>query len=208
MRTIIAPAIIANSQEELNNMLGSVKGNASRIMLDVMDGIFVPSKSLDFHFLLPGGFEYEAHLMVDDPTKYLRKLNPKIELVSIHYESSSDLKSKIHKFIDAGLRVLIAINPSSSICSITQFLDSVEGVLVMAVNPGRYGSPFLSESLEKIRELRHLKPSMEIEVDGGMNPINAKAAKEAGATIIASGSYIMKSSNKKAAIEELIHAVA
>jgi ribulose-phosphate 3-epimerase len=189
-------------------MLGSVKGNASRIMLDVMDGIFVPSKSLDFPFLLPGGFEYEAHLMVDEPTKYLRKLNPKIELVSIHYESSGDLKSNIQKFIDAGLRVLIAINPSSSICSISQLLDSVEGVLVMAVNPGYYGSQFLPESLEKIRELRQLKPSIEIEVDGGMNPINAKAAKRAGATIIASGSYIMKSPNKKAAIDELIQAVA
>ncbi|MBM3292253.1 ribulose-phosphate 3-epimerase [Candidatus Bathyarchaeota archaeon] len=208
MRTIISPAIIANTQEELSGMLSSVKGYASRIMLDIMDGVFVPSKSLDFPFLLPTGFEYEAHLMVDDPTKYLRRLNSKIEVVSIHYESKGNIISSIQQFKEAGFRVLIALNPSTSFETIKQFLDSVEGILVMTVNPGFYGAPFLPECLDKIREIKQLKPSLEVEVDGGMNPINARAAKDAGATIIASGSYIMKSADKKAAIEELMKAVS
>ncbi|MBN1682287.1 ribulose-phosphate 3-epimerase [Candidatus Bathyarchaeota archaeon] len=207
MRIIIAPAIIANSQQELSKMLSSIKSHASRVMLDIMDGIFVPTKSLDFPFMLPEGFEYEAHLMVQEPLNYLRNLNQKISIVSLHYESSGDLKSNIQKFTDAGFRVLIAINPPTPVNSILEYLDYIDGITVMTVNPGYYGSPFLPETLDKIREIRKNNSKIEIEVDGGMNPINAKASKEAGATIIASGSYIMKSIDKKASINELYKAV-
>jgi ribulose-phosphate 3-epimerase len=200
---LVVPAIIASTQAELDGMLGRLKGKVRRVMLDVMDGRFVENRSLDFDFELPPCFEYEAHLMVENPLERIEGLAGKVGSVILHVETLVDIEAALKFVKGCGLKASLALNPQSGVEALRPHLGIVDGVLVMTVVPGRYGGRFLPETLSKCRELRELDDSIPIEVDGGMNPLNSKAAREAGARIIASGSYIMRSRDVDEAIRQL-----
>ncbi len=193
MEPLIVPAIIAQSQDELESMLERLRGKVDRVMLDVMDGVFVPNRSLDFEFVLPDGFEYEAHLMTVNPIERLQNLKGKVDIAIIHVESLSDINEAVERVRRLGLKVTLALNPDTGVSAVEPYLDEIDSVLVMTVSPGKYGGRYTPEALAKVRGIREIDPEIPIEVDGGMNPENARAAREAGANIIASGSFIMKS---------------
>lgn len=204
---MIVPAIIARSQGELEEMLDRVRGRARRVMLDVMDGEFVPGTSLDFDFELPLGFEYEAHLMVERPLEWLERNAGKIHITILHVETLDDIERALREAKGMGLRVALALNPETGLDAVVPYLGEVHGVLVMTVSPGRYGGRFLPETLRKVRRLREMDGAIPIEVDGGMSPENARRARDAGADIFASGSYILRSDDPGRAMEELREAV-
>jgi ribulose-phosphate 3-epimerase len=106
-----------------------------------------------------------------------------------------------------GLEVTLALNPGTKINAVLPFLGEVHAILVMTVFPGKYGGKFLPETLEKVRRLRRIDAVIPIEVDGGINPRNARLAKESGANIFASGSYIFKRDDVDRAVNELKKAV-
>jgi ribulose-phosphate 3-epimerase len=193
MEPLIVPAIIAQSQCELESMLERLRGKVDRVMLDVMDREFVDYTSLDFDFELLEGFEYEAHLMVVNPLERIGSLAGKVDSVILHVETLEDDRAAIGCVKNLGLKVILALNPETGVDKVEPYLGEVDGVLVMTVAPGRYGGRFLPETLVKCRRIRKIHSTIPIEVDGGMNPENARAAREAGANIIASGSFIMKS---------------
>lgn len=201
----VLPALIANSQEELDGMLSRLAGKVEWVMLDYMDGRFVASKSLMFDTRLTPGLKYEAHLMVENPFDYLNRLRGRVQVVIIHIESD-DFEKTVAEARVLGLEVAIAINPKTRIDELKPYLKKVDRVLVMTVEPGRYGAPFVIEALEKVKRLKKLAPNLPIEVDGAMNPENVKKAWEVGATIFASGSYIMKSPDIQKALKTLIEA--
>jgi len=190
---LIVPAIIAQSQGELESMLGRLRGKVDRIMLDVMDREFVDNTSLDFDFELPEGFEYEAHLMVVNPLERISDLAGKVDSIILHVETLDDIRAAIECVKNLELKVILAVNSETGVDRVEPYLGEVDGVLVMTVAPGRYGGRFLPETLAKCKKIRKMHSTLSIEVDGGMNPENARAAREAGANIIASGSFIMKS---------------
>jgi len=193
MEPIVVPAIIAQSQGELESMLELLRGKVERVMLDVMDGVFVLNRSLDFQFTLPEDFEYEAHLMVVEPLKRIGGMAGKVGSIILHVETLEDVRAAIECVKNLELKVILALNPETGVDKVEPYLGEVDGVLVMTVAPGRYGGRFLPETLVKCRRIRKMHSTLSIEVDGGMNPENARAAREAGANIIASGSFIMKS---------------
>lgn len=201
----VLPAIIANSQEELDEMLSRINGKLEWVMLDYMDGRFVASKSLMFDTRLKSGLKYEAHLMVENPSDYLNRLRGRAQVVIIHIESEGFDKA-VTEAGTLGFEVVIAINPGTGLDELEPYLNKVDRVLVMTVEPGRYGSQFVIEALEKVKRLRELVPNLPIEVDGAMNPENVRKAREAGANIFASGSYLMKSSDIQKALKTLIEA--
>jgi len=203
MKPAVVPAIIAGTQEELDQMLSKVINYADRIMLDIMDGIIVETHSLNFNFNLPSGPEYEAHLMVDTPIEYLQNLNEKISRVIIHVGKQSNNKNLAQEVRETGREFYAALNPEVDVSILRDWLSLLEGVLIMTVNPGRYGAKFIPEALEKVQKIRSWDKAIPIEVDGGMNPETAKLAVNAGATVIASGSYIMKSEDVELAIKQL-----
>ena len=205
MPPLIVPAIISRSQSELDVMLEKLKGKAERIMLDVMDGVFVQSRSLDFDFMLPEGFEYEVHMMTVDPIERIGTIAKKVDIAILHVETLHNIETSIENVRKLGLRLTLALSPEIGVGVIEPYLDKIDGVLVMTVNPGKYGSAFLPENLEKVRRIRELNADLPIEVDGGMNPENALLAHEAGADVIVSGSYILKSDDVNRAILELTH---
>ncbi len=169
-----------------------------------MDNKFVPNTSLWFNFNLPNqDIQYEAHLMISEPMPWVISHIDQIDMFLIHYESHVDLNKIISIIRDAGRSVGIVINPETSVDKIRSYLDVLDQVLVMTVTPGFYGSPFLPETLEKVRKIHHKYPNIDLEVDGGITVDTITAAAQAGANKFVSGSYIVKSLDSQKAIAQL-----
>jgi ribulose-phosphate 3-epimerase len=194
----IIPAIISQNQQELDQMLDKIKNFANNIMLDLMDGKFVKTFSLDFPMKLIKCHRYQLHIMAINPLERLKTIPEQVDTVILHIESLTDVKDAIKKTEKMGLKLFIALNPNTPIKVVEPYLDSIDGVLIMAVNPGQYGAEFLPEQLKKVRQLREKSPNLNIEVDGGMNDQTVGLAVASGANMIASGSFIMKSQNPEA----------
>lgn len=198
MNKTVVPAVIAKSQEELENILKKISGSAKLIQLDIMDGNFVPNHSLDFDFRLPAEkYEYEAHLMVNDPDEWILTFGKDVDTIIVHFESPGTSLNTIRSIKKIGKRACLAINPETEIASTADYLEALDQVLIMTVNPGFYGSPFLPEVMQKIKVLREMKPGLDIEVDGGITPDTIEMVCEAGANLFVSGSYLVKSDDMK-----------
>jgi len=200
----IIPAIIAKTQKELDERLLKVKDYVNTVQLDVMDDIFVPNTSLFFDFDLKGiDLSYEAHLMVQKPEEWIKNYADKVDTILVHYESSYDAKQVIQTVKDLGKRIGFVLNPETPASKLDPVIEKIDQVLVMTVNPGFYGSPFLAEMTEKIQTLRLKNPDLDIEVDGGITDKTIRKVYEAGANLFVSGSYIVKSDDVQRAIDSL-----
>jgi len=200
----IIPAIIAKTQDELDNLIDKLGVLVETAQLDIMDNRFVPNISLFFNFKLPkSSLKFEAHLMIEDPEIWIEKNYQKVDTILIHYESCNNPKKIIDEVKKRKKRVGFVLNPETPIKNILGFIDDIDQVLIMTVNPGFYGSPFLPEMLDKIRELRDIKPNIDIEVDGGITDKTIDLVNKAGANMFVSGSYIMKSDNVRKSIYNL-----
>ena len=200
----IIPAIIAKSQKEFEEKINKVKDFVDIIQLDFMDGIFVPNNSIDFDFKIPFSYcKFEAHLMIQDPLKWIEKHYKKVDTILVHFESCENPKKFIDIVREKNKRIGIVLNPETPIEFIEKYLDEIDQVLIMTVNPGFYGSPFLYEIIDKIKKIRKKCPNLDIEVDGGITDKTIGVVNHAGANLFVSGSYIIKSDNIKKAISNL-----
>lgn len=203
-RKMIIPAIIARTQKELDKHLSKVEGYSELVQLDIMDGTFVPNNSLDFDFDVSGSnISFEAHLMITDPMGWIEKNWWKVDTIIVHFESCEKPLDIIRFVKEKGKKIGFAIIPETAVNIVKPYLDDIDQLLIMTVNPGFYGSKFLPESLCKISEARKLKPYLDIEVDGGVTPDTIKLINDAGANMFVSGSYILKSDGIKEAIDPL-----
>lgn len=199
----IIPAIIAKDQTELNNQVQKLPPSIDTIQLDILDNTFIHNTSLNFEFSCPSQFICEAHLMIDDPYKWIKANHTKIDTVLIHYESPCDISSAISLAISKNLKVGIAVSPQTSIHSIIPFINSISQLLILTVTPGFYGGKFIPSIINKISQARHLFPNLDIEVDGSITPDTIKLCKVAGANMFVSGSYILNSPNSLQSINTL-----
>jgi ribulose-phosphate 3-epimerase len=196
MKKRIVPAVIAKSQEELDEIFQKISVHSELVQLDVMDAKFVPNRSLDFDFCLPQGkYIYEAHLMVEDPNAWIRSFGNRVDTIIAHFESATTSPETIQTIKNRGKKAALALNPETEIEQLFDYLDNLDQVLIMTVHPGSYGSPFLPEAMEKIKKLRQMRPEMDIEADGGIKPETIEMVDEAGANLFVSGSYLIKSDN-------------
>lgn len=200
----IIPAIIAKTQKELDERITKVMDFVDLIQLDFMDGRFVPNKSIDFDFKLPKTkCHFEAHLMINDPEVWIEKNYMKVDTILVHFESCKNHKKVIDLVKSKKKRMGFVLNPETSAKKIENYLNELDQVLIMTVNPGFYGSPFLPEMLDKISELRKMKSDLDIEVDGGITPETIYNVHRAGANMFVSGSYIVNAANVQMAIDKL-----
>ena len=207
MKKQIIPSLIAKTQKELEKRFDGIKNYSRVFHLDIMDGKFVRNKSLFFDFELPKGkFRYEAHLMIKKPEKWIKKNWKKSNLIIFHIEScknESEVKNLIKLIKSKRKKVGISINPKTKVKKIIPYLSLVNMVLVMTVVPGKYGSKFLPDALKKVKDIRKLKPQLDIEVDGSINLKTINHAYRSGASSFVVGSFLQKSKNQKKAIEDL-----
>ena len=200
----IIPAIIAKSQEELVESLTKVSDFVDMVQLDVMDNEFVPNTSLFFDIDVAGfDLSYEAHLMIQFPEPWVEKYVDILDTVLVHAESDFDASRIIDLVKEKGKRFGFVLNPETPLSKIAEFLDDIDQVLIMTVNPGFYGSPFLPGMMGKIAELRKMKPDLDIEVDGGITDKTIRQVDDAGANMFVSGSYIVKSDDVAGSIKRL-----
>ena len=202
----IVPAILVKTVEELKQKVKEVEPFVNRIQLDIMDGKFVPNKTIQPEDMksFKTKLMKEAHLMVNDNEKYVNEfLNLDFDMIIVHYESCKNIPEIIKKVKDRGKKIAIAINPPTPLSAIKDYLDDLDRVLIMTVNPGFSGQGFDSSVLPKIRKLRNMKKDLDIEVDGGIKVGNVRLAAEAGTNIFASCSGIYKFEDKGKAVEML-----
>jgi ribulose-phosphate 3-epimerase len=199
----IIPAVIAADQGELDESLGKVTGFAPTVQLDVMDGEFVPSMSLDFNLRLPKGPHYQAHLMVRNIWSHIERFKWEARTIIVHAESLPSLRGDVKQLKRLPNKLFLALNPETPVSVLKPVIGDLDGVMVMTVNPGKYGGRFLPECLDKAAELKGLRRSLTVEVDGGMVPETVRLAKMKGVDLFTSGSYIMKSADPLMAYREL-----
>jgi len=200
----VIPAVIAKNQQELDATLDKVTSYVDWVQLDFMDNKFVPNTSLFFDFTLPKtSCKFEAHLMVSDPLTWIHNHGEKVDAILVHYESVQELEPVLQAIRQKKKRAGVVLNPETPLSVLFDYLDQLDQVLIMTVTPGFYGSPFLPEMMNKIVELRHMKPSLDIEVDGGVTGDTIGLVNKAGANLFVSGSYIVKAENVQQAIQTL-----
>lgn len=192
---------MAKNQQELDFLLQKYKGNFKELHLDVVDGKFAPSHSLDFSFKLSPDFIYQAHLMVKQPEKWIKKYGHLVNLCIPQIEELPDLAHYIQTMKQNNSKIAFALKPETKVELLQPYANQIDSVLILAVHPGFYGSKFLRASLRKIAQIRKLNLKIKIIVDGGMVPQTIGFAREVDGFV--SGSYLAQAAEVKKAAQEL-----
>ena len=217
----IAPSILNADFSNLRKEVEAAEtGGADFLHLDVIDGLFAPSisfgpaviESIRHH----SNLIFDVHLMIQDPGRYLHDfVQAGADIISVHAEGNHHLHRLVSQIKAYDKKVCLALNPATPIDFIRHVITEADMILLMTVNPGFGGQPFITSVLPKISELRELiekkNLSVDIEVDGGITPKEAKLCADAGANVFVVGSYIYKNENfeeKKNAIAEIRHALS
>ena len=201
----ISPSILSADFSQLGNEIKRLeKGGADMIHVDVMDGHFVPNLTIGPPVIKSlkkqCSMLFDVHLMISPVHKYLEAYSKAgADIITIHPEATNDLSASILKIRELKKKVGVSLNPETKIDVILDYLEQIDLVLIMSVNPGFGGQKFMPEVLTKIRELKKIQQNrnidFDIEIDGGINFENSKTAIEAGANILVSGTTIFKSNN-------------
>ena len=201
----ISPSILSADFSQLGVEIKRLEeGGADMIHVDVMDGHFVPNLTIGPPVIKAlrkqCDLKFDVHLMISPVHKYIESYaDAGADIITIHPEATDNLEASILKIRELNKKVGVSLNPESKIDLIKGFLDKIDLILIMSVNPGFGGQKFMPEVLEKIKELKKIQNNnnldFDIEIDGGINFDNCKDAIEAGANILVSGTTVFKSNN-------------
>lgn len=210
MKIKIAPSILSADFTRLALELKRVEqAGADLIHVDVMDGHFVPNITIGpqvvKYLRKATSLPLDVHLMIENPAKYVDAfVKAGSDMITVHIETVSlgELAAIAKKLKAKRVKLGISLNPGTPLLRIKKTLTLVDFVLVMSVNPGFGGQAFIPGAISKIKQLREIFKK-DISVDGGINNITAKLVKDAGANVLAAGSYIFGAKNIKKAINSL-----
>jgi ribulose-phosphate 3-epimerase len=201
----ISPSILSADFSQLGVEIKRLEeGGADMIHVDVMDGHFVPNLTIGPPVIQAlrkqCSLKFDVHLMISPVHKYIKSYaDAGADIITIHPEATDNLEASILKIRELNKKVGVSLNPESKIDLIRNFLDKIDLILIMSVNPGFGGQKFMPEVLEKVRELKKIQNEknldFDIEIDGGINFDNCKEVIDAGANILVSGTTIFKSNN-------------
>ncbi len=212
---IVAPSILSVDFSRLGDEIKAVEDCGVKwLHLDVMDGHFVPNltygRPVIKNIRLLSSLLLDVHLMISEPEKLLQDfLDAGADLITIHYEATQKIADIIGIIQKSGKKIGISIKPNTPVESIKNFLDKIDLVLIMSVEPGWGGQKFMPEMLEKVKKLKSWRENNPenyhylIEIDGGINDKNILDVKNSGVDVVVAGSYIFKSDNYKKAISSL-----
>lgn len=214
---ILSPSILAADFWKLGEQIGEVERSGVKYLhIDVMDGLFVPSISFGMPVITSLRKEtdlfFDVHLMIEKPERYVEEFAEcGADLINFHIEATEFVEETIEKIRAAGKKVGITIKPGTPAQAVEPYLEKVDMVLVMTVEPGFGGQKLKPECLDKVKAIRHMAEkkglSVDIEVDGGINLNNVQTVISAGANVIVSGSAVFKN-NISVNIENFIHKMA
>lgn len=201
---ILSPSILAADFARLGEQMKEAdEAGAQYIHIDVMDGVFVPSISFGMPVIKTirkvTDRVFDVHLMIVEPERYLKEFKEcGADSITFHLEATEDADETIAMIRDLGCRVGMSIKPKTPVEAVRKYLNKLDMLLVMTVEPGFGGQKYIPESTERIRQARKMADEMglalDIQVDGGITVDNAKVVLEAGANVIVAGSSIFRGS--------------
>lgn len=211
--TDIIPAILTESEEELVRLVREMeRAGVKRAHLDICDGIFVPTHTIKGYeelSRLRTSIVFDVHLMVHNPESQCAHwcTVKNADRFLLHVETVKDFATLCSHAKQCGKTIGAAINPETPMEQLKVAKGTTNLVQFMTVHPGRQGRPFVPEVLERVATLHAAHPELSIMLDGGISPQNARACAAAGASALVSGSYVVRSTDMRRAIEELQAAV-
>ncbi len=202
----ITPTILTDNFLELKEMLKKAESFCDYVQIDIMDGKFVPSKSIEISDLkkIKTSLNLEVHLMVENPLRaldYLKRIE-NIKRVIFHYEAKDRPIEVIGEIKSFGLKAGLAISPETPVRKTKDLLGSIDSVLVLSVNPGFYGSKFIPQTLRKIKLIRKMRSDIKIGLDGGIKLNNLSKILNYPLDYLCVGSAILKEEDPESAFLE------
>lgn len=214
----IAPSILSADFARLGDEVWEIENaGADYVHFDVMDGLFVPNISIGIPVLKSlrkaTDMFIDVHLMIDRPVRYVERFcRAGADLVNVHVEADSgeNIRAAVDLVKKLGKRTGVTLKPHTPAEAAAPYLELVDLVLVMTVEPGFGGQSFMHDQLPKISALRRMidavNPACELEVDGGVDGTTAKLVKEAGANVLVAGSAVFGKADRAAAIRAIRNA--
>lgn len=214
MKNILSPSLLAADFTKLGQQLEQIeKGGAKYIHLDVMDGMFVPNISFGIPVIQSirksSNLIFDVHLMIVEPERYVEAFyKAGADIINFHVEATKNPALVLSKIKSLGVKAGITIKPNTPVSDIVPYLEDVDMVLIMTVEPGFGGQKFMPEKMKKVEELVKIREqknlSFDIEIDGGVNKDNIREILDAGVNVVVAGSAVFGAENVEKSTKEFL----